>query len=306
MAIKSVGLKMKYLKLFGLFLLFSSPCFSQTKNITVDSTTGKFINPTPSLIIGGNSLLTASSIGVGLNISGNLINLNSSQNFTGSVSIGNLTTGQYTAINGIVPISDINLPLQLSTGGANTQANIGINKNGSYGFLLGYLNNTATGGPLGNATVGYMRQVTSDPFIFEMNNTLCCSVWDASGNVGLGGTISTLTFPFSGASINISATGNINIKNAINLSSTQTTVNGSTSGTAIFSEPFQGNSKKEIIIYCSSLLGIASYTFPVAFSHTPSVIGTDDISTSIVTSKNTTSITLTGSTSTGFLELVGF
>lgn len=88
--------------------------------------------------------------------------------------------------------------------------------------------------------------------------------------------------------------------------SAQTVVNSSTSGSCTFSEPEQGSSYKVVMVYCSAALGTASYTFPTAFTNTPAIVTTDELAAGVVTAKSTSAITITGSTSTGFVELVGY
>lgn len=107
------------------------------------------------------------------------------------------------------------------------------------------------------------------------------------------------------------ATNDINfIYNLINSFTTapypQTTVNGSSSGSAVFSQPFHGATYSKIVVYCSGLTGTASYTFPSPFTHTPTAMNTNGLSTTLVTTLTTTGITVTGSNSTGFLFVEGY
>ena len=92
----------------------------------------------------------------------------------------------------------------------------------------------------------------------------------------------------------------------VNSAATQTTVSASTSGTVVYSQPFQGSSYKKVIAYCNVTLGTASYTFPTAFTNTPVVLTTNGVASSVVTALTTTAMTITGATSTGIIIIEGY
>jgi hypothetical protein len=92
----------------------------------------------------------------------------------------------------------------------------------------------------------------------------------------------------------------------IAVTSPQTTVSASGSGTVIFSQPEQGSSFKKVLIYLNAATGTASYTFPAAFAQTPGIVATSVAAAGVVTALSTTAVTVTGSPTTGFIELIGF
>jgi hypothetical protein len=92
---------------------------------------------------------------------------------------------------------------------------------------------------------------------------------------------------------------------------TQTSVAGSTSGTAVFSEPQQGSSWKRIEIVLTALTGTASYTFPVAFVKTPDSFVGFTATGATASSISTTAVTITSaasgaSASSGTIMLEGY
>ena len=94
---------------------------------------------------------------------------------------------------------------------------------------------------------------------------------------------------------------------AFNSNTTQTTLSGGGSGTATFSQPLQGSSLKKVIVYCNALNGATTtYTFPTAFTYTPAIVSTNGLASSIVTTLTSSTMVVTGSTSTGTIVLEGY
>ncbi len=95
------------------------------------------------------------------------------------------------------------------------------------------------------------------------------------------------------------------------INSTNTSVNGSTSGTAVFSQTDFGSGYKRVVIFLTSLVGTASFTYPSAFTHTPNVIlGQQSTALPITVistggSLSATAVTVNGATSTGYIILEG-
>ena len=85
----------------------------------------------------------------------------------------------------------------------------------------------------------------------------------------------------------------------------KTTYNGSVSGTAVWSQPFQGSAYKKFIIYLAALNDVGgTITFPTAFSHTPVIYGTA-ASLAICTASTTTFTIGAAATITGYVICEG-
>lgn len=90
---------------------------------------------------------------------------------------------------------------------------------------------------------------------------------------------------------------------SFNSAAPQTTVSCSTSGTAVFSEPEQGASDKRVMIHLAACIGTASYTYPTAFTNTPSCFASSLVACTVAGTISTSAVTVTGTTSTGALVL---
>lgn len=204
----------------------------------------------------------------------------------------------------------------LLTGGpSNTAGDSGVGPSGSsllgvgitptIGGISTNLGNSFTNMPAGTASIGFINNTSGFAgvgFLFndDITNNLAVAAVSSGGTLYIGNPIdNNIALQIDRNSITVNT---VVITQNFNSTASQTIVNGSTSGTTTFSQPFQGSSYKKVIIYCSALVGTASYTFPIAFSQTPLVLGT----ISGIASASTTSVTLTGTTSTGFIILEGY
>jgi hypothetical protein len=225
--------------------------------------------------------------------------------------------------------------LQKATG-ANTLGNSLLYDNGTVAFLGG-TTATLTGN---NELLNIQGSVAGEFYgqsIWNKSTATNARTWRSISN-GAGNTVSEILYSHTNASspdryivynpvgdVQILAGGNLGLTvntdgsttsggassaTSFKPTATQTTVSGSTSGSIVCSQPFQGSSYKKVLIYLNALIGTATYTFPTGFTQSPaySILGsgvTGSLNTQTVT---TTSVTLgTGAVAvTGWYYIEGY
>lgn len=98
---------------------------------------------------------------------------------------------------------------------------------------------------------------------------------------------------------------------ALNTSAARTTVNGSITGTIEWIMPCQGSGYKKVMVQLIDLMGVASFTFPVAFEAEPVILtpgSTTGAPVTAVTVLNETGATITGTGSddNGIIIIEGY
>lgn len=284
----------------------SSTGISQVHNggtLTLSSGSGTPLNYTSSIGYGSNGGLISCTSGSGGYVTGNVAGTNliggNGANIVFTAGNGGYANGTGLTFTGG---NAGNYEFLFGTGGTGLTAN-GLNS--AFGI------NTSTPQPTYGTDLNTNLRLTGTQYFGGTTTSASDyshSIGNSSGNLIIKPRVdATAAVTFQ----NAAGTSNpltINTTNpSIGINATQTTVSG-TSGTVVFSQPETGSSIKRVIIYFNAETGAVTYTFPVAFTHTPSTHFTDDVplTSAVVTSKSTTSVTVTGASTTGFIELVGF
>ena len=149
-------------------------------------------------------------------------------------------------------------------------------------------------------------------------NTLVTAMTiNSPGFVGIGTTAPATLLQLKGGSARVGVVNYSQIDTTqittpvLKLNTAQTTINGSTSGTIVWSQPEQGTAYKKVIIYLNALTDAGTtITYPTAFTVAPSVTNgsiTGAAAATTLATSTTTVLTLTASTAvTGYIFIQGY
>lgn len=281
--------------------------------------TGLAFNMTDGLSWSSNSLFYSGAVDTGFyRMNPGVASVTQGRQQAGS-SGGTLQTSQVaTAESVIAPVSSP------TTGTLTTAATGGtLNSSTTYYYRVSSIDATAAG----NCSTPFTGQSTASTEVSTATasgaNTATVTIpWtvvpNASGYCVYGRTTgaeqliamitsgATATYTDTGSATPYGSPPTINKTGFIKSSATQTTVSCSTSGTAVFSEPYAGASDKKVLINLASCNGTATYTFPVAYTTSPGVFTSSTVSSVLVSSLSNTAVTITGTTSVGMIIIEGY
>jgi len=281
-------------------------------NLPLGNTTGS--------VLEGRTFGTAANSAVG-----DFVQINPSSAQSGGMWIsGNATVGNISTNNGVGTFSP-NCSYLDNTGGISRLISTGANSATKGGFKLLLLSSDATQylealSMTNTGAATFSSTVNSTGFLLNGNDltssltTNSIPKWNGSNFVNAtSGTDYQLpiTLTTNGTSGVATKEGNnINIPNYGSggiVNQSQTTINGSTSGTIVGSMPFQTGSYKKVIIRSNALSGGVTYTLPTTFTYVPHIWATVQGGTIGAYDCTTTAFTTSGQTNfTGWFVIEGY